>query len=367
MKSSRRVQVNNFLESISGLGIKLGGPVALLGLAYLVYLIVGGRLLGMKGMKPVDQQYLIQTVAWAGTMLKIGSVACVLGLAIRFFYMESVGQVLALLGGGLYFFGPAGMNRLTMGALTGVPLYVEIVNEIAFVGLACLPAGAILLIRAMIERIQRCLARRIVAARQWGDEEEQLKIHKRKRQIKPRFCEKCWEMAFCREFVRNVCPAWDKKKPCWRVKSGCYCDEATILRAMTAGSVDNIYARGIVQSLAGDKAKPKPSAKQKRARCRRCMIYAEHQRQKYRVMNPVAFAAVALLFIAFYKPLSAIVWVALEKTDRFMSFLAYNTTAQHTLGSSGLIMTNLAILWLAMMVLTYTLKALEYLIFDLQV
>lgn len=366
MKSRTRVRVSSFLENVSGIGIKLGTPALALGLAYMLYLVFGHRLAGMASMKQADQTYMIQTVCYAGLLLKIGAVALATGLAIRFFYQENIGQMLALIGGAVYFFGPALITRITGGTLIKVPLYAEVVNEIAFVGLACLPAGGILLIRGMIERIQRCLARRIAAGKTWGDEEERIKVHRTRKRVKLPLPDKCWEMAFCRDFVRDVCPAWRKKKPCWRVKSGCYCDEGTILKAMTAGTVDNIHARGFLESLTSNKG-PKLSAKQKRIRCRRCMIYTEHQRQKYRLLSPLVFPLVGLMFVVFYGPIAAVAWNVLEKTDRFVSFLTYQTASQNDFASSGSVVTALAVIWLATMVLNYTIRVLEWLVFDLQV
>lgn len=58
----------------------------------------------------------------------------------------------------------------------------------------------------------------------------------------------------------------------------------------------------------------------------------------------------------------------LQKTDRFMSFLTYGSqTSRYALSDQGQLLTTLAIVWLTIIVISYALRALEYLVFELQV
>ncbi|MGB9619862.1 MAG: hypothetical protein ACPL7K_05580, partial [Armatimonadota bacterium] len=229
-------------------------------------------------------------------------------------------------------------------------------------GIALLP-GLTLVVRDAILRVWTGAARRRIQVRRWGDEDE-----RGTRRRGSKFLPSCWDMEFCRDFVRKVCPAWEKRKPCWRIKIGCYCDERTILKAMKAEGKDNAYAQGIIKSLELDRpARSHLSKKLKRERCRRCLIYANHQRQKYRLLSPMVFPAVLLLLYVYYVPISSAVGGVLEKADRFMSFLTYRPQDAGALGGDVPVLTALALVWLTIVAISYALKVLEYLLFELQV
>ena len=102
-----------------------------------------------------------------------------------------------------------------------------IVGSFCAVGAICLLPGLVLVVRDCILRIWRGLSVKRLLDYRWGDEEERRLKHRMKRAYGA-----CWDMAYCRGFVRDVCPAFKARKSCWRIKVGCYCDEQTILLAM---------------------------------------------------------------------------------------------------------------------------------------
>jgi len=248
-------------------------------------------------------------------------------------------------------------------AMRGNELFASVMTAFRNVGGICLLPGLFLVLRDAILRIWTGISVRRVLERRWGDEDE------RKKHVKPKFYGSCWDMIFCRDFVRRVCPAYAARKPCRRIKIGCYCDEKTILRAMTSAGADNEHAQGIINSLGLNRhSTTRLSNKLKRERCRRCGIYAEHQRQKYRLLSPMVFPAIGVLLYVFYEQISMWVGIALQKTDRFMSFLTYGSQAsRYALSDQGQLLTTLAIVWLTIIVISYALRALEYLVFELQV
>jgi hypothetical protein len=230
-------------------------------------------------------------------------------------------------------------------------------------GTVSLLPGLFLVLRDAILRIWNGVSVRRVLERRWGDEEE------RKKHVKPKLYGSCWDMPYCRDFVRKVCPAFAAKKPCWRIKTGCYCDEKTILLAMTSTGAANEHVRGIMNALGlNQRRESSLSARLKRERCRRCGIYAEHQRQKYRLLSPMVFPAVGVVLYLFYEQVSTWVGVALKETDRFMSLLACKTPAAgYSFYDQGHVLTGMAIAWLTIIAVSYALRALEYLVFELQV
>jgi len=361
VSKSLRSRLAGLIESSTRRGLKFSIPSAAIAVAYLLYIVFGPKLPSMARMNGFDRVYLEHTVAMAEIVLRVASLVLVISLALRYMYEALIGQILTIAGGVLYFFGPAIFDRWTVGVFASNQLYIGIVGEFTRVGLTALVPGAILLSRDMGARLVAGIKSGKSLAQLWGDEDARIRRHRRRK-----LYEHCWDMPFCREFVRDVCPAWRKAKSCWRLKCGCYCDEQTILRAMTSEAMDNKYAQRFMQTLAQEQLnRPSVSAKQKRARCRRCVIYTEHQKQKYRVLSPMMFPAVAIVFWVFHDQLVRLLGIVYAGTDRFVSFVTMHQ--QHALGGEQHMFTVLAIVWLWIVVLSYALLGLEYLIFDLQV
>ncbi|MCE5323053.1 hypothetical protein LLG46_07035 [bacterium] len=364
LKSHTKSWIVAFLDNISSLGLKLGIPVATVAVAYLLWVIFGPRFAHMDKLSAADSDYLINSAVMACKGLTIASIAIVASVMIRLFYDEIVGQTLSVLGLLLYFGTPEALARFVhVQNARAASLALAIVNEFCIVGAICVLPGLVLVVRDGILRIWRGISVRRVLESRWGDERE------REKKKKPKIYGNCWDMAYCRDFVRRVCPAFKKKRPCWRIKVGCYCDEHTILMAMASQGDGNESYEGILHSLGidGQSKQPKVSAKVKRIRCRRCGIYAEHQRQKYRLLSPMVFPAMIFAVYLLYGHIARYVSVALEKTDQFIGFLSYKSVASASYASDSHVLTNIAVVWLTIILISYTLRTLEYLIFDLQV
>lgn len=353
-----------WVDQLTGLGLKLGVPAFIVLTTFLLITVFGGHLKGAGKLAPGDHAYMLHSLAMATQGLVIAAVVMVASLMLRYTRDEMVGQGMSLGGALVYFGAPALFAATVNGAeFRGNAAFASVVATFRTTGLIFLFPGLFLVLRDAILRIWTGVSVRRVIERRWGDEEE------RRKHVKPKFYGSCWDMPFCRDFVRKVCPAYAAKKPCWRVKVGCYCDEKTILRAMTSQGETNEHVRGIMSSLGLDKpSNSRLSGKLKRERCRRCGIYAEHQRQKYRLLSPMVFPLVGALLYVFYGPISTWIGIALEKTDRFMSFLAYRPhMAGYAASDQGQILTVLAVAWLTIIAISYTLRMLEYLVFELQV
>jgi hypothetical protein len=96
----------------------------------------------------------------------------------------------------------------------------------------------------------------------------------------------CWQLPFCREAIRKMCPAWLARTTCWKFGRGCYCDEEMIARIVRGEPMESI------------KAPTKVS--QGKAPCGRCYIYLEHQTYKFRMLSPVVLpATIAICYFAY--------------------------------------------------------------------
>lgn len=119
---------------------------------------------------------------------------------------------------------------------------------------------------------------------------------------------KCWEGPYCREFVRVNCPIFHAKQACWRVKKGCYCEEDIVSAAAEKVSGVKLemapdprynFANAAMPASAAATRKPQLSMAQKKERCRHCIIYNEHQREKYQIMMPIALVGTGILCFVF--------------------------------------------------------------------
>lgn len=350
-----RAQVSNLLDSISTLALKLGLVVLGLATAYLLYVLFGGKLTAAAS--KADQAYLAQTAGIAKLMLIGGAAAVVGACCIRFFSEETVGLIMTIVGGVLYFLAPMGINALTLETIHKNTLYLSILQQITTVGMICLIPGCLLLMRDVVLQFARIISRQ--AMPKTADEKG------KPRQANSVYAS-CWNMPQCNDRVKRVCPAWSKRKSCWRIKAGCLCDQDVIRKALVARDPQQ---GGDLSD--GPKVATQPrivlTPQQKKERCRVCTIYSEHQRQKFAIASPIAVLAVITVFVLIYGRLSQWLYGVLEKTDKFMSFLTYRQGAESTFAAQGHIVTTLAMVCLGVVLVSMTLKLLEYLIYELQV
>ena len=266
LSTHSRSRLIGWIDQITGLGLKIGVPLLIVSAGYLLFAAFGRHIAQLGSMKPEEKAYFEQSLALALNVATVTSAVSMVSVVIRIFNDEILGQVLSLLGAALYFGSPAffaffGSSQVMRNPDSAHAL-ASIVQEFRVIGAIFLLPGLCLVLRDAILRIWTGISVRRIAECRWGDEEERHGRH-----TNPKFYGSCWDTPFCRDFVRRVCPAWNKRTPCWRIKVGCYCDEATILRAMTSMGTDNEHVRGIMQSLGLDKqARSKFSSKQKTLR-----------------------------------------------------------------------------------------------------
>jgi hypothetical protein len=130
---------------------------------------------------------------------------------------------------------------------------------------------------------------------------------------------KCWEGGFCRSHIRERCTIYTERAACWKRRSGCYCEEEAISKA--ARRVSGILLEMAPSSERNFSTTPTATprraltAAQKAERCRHCVIYNDHQRDKYRVLLPTTILATIGLCAALSGPMRLLVGGALHRTD----------------------------------------------------
>ena len=107
---------------------------------------------------------------------------------------------------------------------------------------------------------------------------------KEEAEFQNRFMGKCWQLPFCRKFVRQRCPIFHAKRTCWKERVGCMCEEDVIRGAMENKTIPRDLVAAAKFIPRNDRFTPE----QKAERCRQCVIYNEHQRHKYKLVMPLA-------------------------------------------------------------------------------
>jgi hypothetical protein len=298
------------------------------------------------------------------------------GQAMRNIVMLSnvmvIGAILASIGSTYMFWGEETLHAMQI--VGAIILYIAPVwvppllggREVSVVGNAAMGGisrggelfGIIAVLGLVIE-----IALRISARARQGAKADLLKYGKgikEERNQKNVFMGKCWQLPYCRTFVRERCPIYHSRRTCWREKVGCMCEEEVIRNAM-----EN---RPIPKDLVGaSKYIPvnnKLTQGQKRQRCRQCVIYNEHLKHKYRLSLPLTVLGFGIFYLIARQPLLGISSGMIAKLDSAMGALTY--------GQAVSVKNNAAfqeiLLDCAMIaILAYVLKGLEYLIFKLKV
>jgi len=297
----------------------LSGIVAAAVVIYLVY----GAAIGAFGKYPLlpaaEQARYGFNIWWATQILWYAVAALILGLAVWQYEDLQFAYLLAFLGI-LGFFGiPFAISLMQdprIGLANGLlQMMARELRDVAGLaiceGMALAGIDAIRRLREGLHKRQEALEKRRQAAIEAG----QIPLEDRKEGFLPG---KCWQLPYCRPYLLNACQAYQRRKPCWRVKSGCMCDPEMLVRLLdtTSGSRKkdlNWLVSATRQGARGGKPD-----------CKSCVIYDVHQKQKYRLISPLALpiaiglAALALPFV--HQGYVA----ALYAMDRFIRQIAFS-------------------------------------------
>jgi len=189
---------------------------------------------------------------------------------------------------------------------------------------------------------------------------------KEERDIQNVFLGKCWQLPFCRKFVRERCPIYHAKRTCWRERVGCMCEEEVIAQAMANRPIP----RDVVAASRLIPVNNKLSLSAKMQRCKQCVIYNEHQKHKYRLAVPCVLAFYGLIVVVAYSPLLNAMNGVINWIDRFVGMATYRApspTQATTVDVAPIYFQVVLLLCFTVIALTYTLRVVEYLIFKAKV
>jgi hypothetical protein len=152
--------------------------------------------------------------------------------------------------------------------------------------------------------------------------------------ISPGVLQKCWQMPFCHQRVKEICPAFKSHKTCWRYGRGCNCDAKLIEDLIRLGGItgrgtrrDSQTQRTQWEFIRSDlEADRVTNPRDRTIPCAKCAIYNEHQRQKFRLLNPVAVALTVALMALLYRPLTGLYSAFIEAIARLAASFSYGAS-----------------------------------------
>jgi hypothetical protein len=349
-KSQGSTDFSDTLLELLGTGAKillgLGAACTLLSLVLLVMLCLSVAHDSSHGTQA------LQNVALFGRLLSAGVVA--ISVAITYLYWgEDVPPAVLIMVSAALYFAPLYLPALFADSSTNTAIgaaFGVIQSSGTILGILSIGSLAVQVGMKVKERVKT------------GTKADHLKFCKGIKEEADRqnvFMGNCWQLPYCRKFVRERCPIFHAKRTCWRERVGCMCEEEVIRNAMENKPIprDAVLAGNMI---------PKNfrlTPQQKFERCKTCVIYNEHQRHKYKLLLPIIILGYVGGYAALHGPL----------VNAFSGMVDHINSAVHsaTLSKESFVappvFVECLMLVCALMLLTYTLKCLEFLIFKLKI
>lgn len=357
---------NDFLvgliDGVAKLLLTLGGLAALIGIIFLIVNYFSGGTL--QGEALTDAQSLQRI--WQQLAL-FGSLAVSIGAAWLLWEEETAGPIMMLVGIGLF------LCNLWL-PLTGAVASPNDLTNNAVTYLSY--AGAPLALAGMFMTGFELLSRMRMRAVQ-GSKAENMKYGKgikEEKDVRNVLLGKCWQLPYCRKFVRERCPIYHARRTCWKERVGCMCEESVIKNAMEG----KVIATDIVAAAKFIPQNNKLTPNQKAERCRQCVIYNEHQKHKYKVTVPAVSAAIVGLYLVLRPSMTRMINESLLGISSTVDRATGSSTgATSTLSADGgrttaieggvIPYSEIIFVVLALVLFAYAIKMIEYFYFKLKV
>ncbi len=293
------------------------------------------------------------------TLLIAGVLSAYVGSASLFWGEEVLG-FLQLAFAGLLCFAPLWIPQvLSGGAAPG---------EVGQAALAALQVGGVWSGGVGIVVLIADISNRVKQRTTIGSRLDQIKYGKGMKEEADKqniFMGKCYQLPFCRKFVREACPIYHARRSCWREKVGCMCEEQVIRDAMAGKTIpkDSVAAAQYIPR------NHKLTDGQKAERCRSCVIYNEHQKHKYKLVMPLVLIGWVLFYIVLRGPLLSLTEGVIRGIDRMIGQATFQKQGQvaKQVTESGMHFQEVLLICLIIVAIAYTIRLVEYLIFKLKV
>jgi len=280
------------ISAWAGLVLKIALAATVIAYGYYVWAIVGGYLARPVNVNPL----ILSNLAIMGRALVVASILGTITLLYLTFEEVAWAVLAGVVGAGFLFGTPLLIASYAQGAQS---------ESVGIVTAYTKWAGQAVLV-LVVARVLLELAMYVAAGpKERPEEKAEAEKFKRVGAITAKLWARCWDMPFCHDAVRDTCPAYVNRKTCWKFGYGCMCNPKLIealIRASTGGHATTRRAEGeyLRSDLEADVAL---SSAQRTIPCVKCPIYVEHQRQKYKIINPIVIVLTLTGLILGYAPI----------------------------------------------------------------
>lgn len=353
--TSRSDFIAALIENASRFLFWAGLVVAILAIAALVFTYSAFA----SGQNPGTVEQAKSNIQLFQTLLIAGALSAYIGSASLFWGEEILGPIQLGLSLALYF-APLYIPQLLSGGAEP--------KEVGQAALAAIQTGGLFSGLIAIIVLVSDIASRIKQRTTIGSRLDQLKYGKGMKEESDKqnvFMGKCFQLPFCRKFVRESCPIYHSRRTCWKERVGCMCEEQVIRDAMAGKTIpkDSVAAAQYIPK------NNKLTEGQKAERCRQCVIYNEHQKHKYKLAMPSVFIGWVLFYVTLRTPLLALTEGIINGLDRMIGKATFRPTGQvaKQVSESGLHFQEVLLICLLVVAMAYTIRLVEYMIFKLKV
>lgn len=337
------------------IGVLISGLLLFSGsLIYIIYGFVSGFVSNYPSFPPLAQEIILYKFSLSLQLLTIGYCLLLLAIFLRYLFSFEVAFILLLIGLFLYLAIPFILGTFFLsGGLPTIPMH-RVLLTTHTLGIISFVFSGILFLGEIFYLLRSHFATKDIITK-----EKIPSTPYRRTSLLSSISLPCWDTPFCREFLREFCPAWARKRSCWKVGGGCLCDEAIVEQMISQTSVRQPESARLLKRTS--------QLMQKKHDCLKCPIYTEHQRQKYRWISFLIPLSILALFIFGRGGIHNYYLSIARFFDNLFSNLAYLPT------TSGKILTTLSTPWLettiliifALFLMGLLLHLLEYFLFSL--
>jgi hypothetical protein len=406
--------------------LQLASVAAALLALYVLYGLIFGGGSQWTTLDAAARTRITGNIQGAITYFNVAMAVVLICLIIGYFDEEVLGYTLVIVSVALIFGSPLLLEFLSAGMIQAwaqppenLPA-IAAFNELRIIGMFAGVPGGLLVLRDISLRLVGGVrkSRDRMANMEYGG---QIKEEKPPSTPILGVMAKCWQMNFCRAAIRKDCPIYHARTRCWRERVGCMCEEKVVRTALEGLiNFDSSFkdplppaekpAESRIEgfSIGGGETRPEdqpvlavPEKTQevprrvrkapppkprdvriphnpnipmaaKIERCRNCVIYNEHQRYKYKFFAPIVVLGVPGLAYLYFDQLMEGLRQALMRADVVFRHLSLDSKAAATgvadlANSSNMFAQYLIFICSLIIVLTFTLRLLEYLVFKLKV
>jgi hypothetical protein len=202
----------------------------------------------------------------------------------------------------------------------------------------------------------------------YGGREETIgktEVKEEEDEVRNVFFGKCWQLPFCRSFIRKSCPIYHSRRTCWKERVGCMCEESVILDALHG----KVIPRDAIAAARYIPTNTRLNPEQKAERCRNCVIYNEHQRHKYKLLLPTAIALTAAAYVLFHEGLLRTTNRTLQDIDSAVSRFAFTTaeTGKELVAPVPGFLDEMMLILIMLFVLAQMVRLIEFAVFKLKI